>query len=110
MAFRWLLVVAALGCASRLTAAGPPNVLVLLVDDLRWDSLGCAGNPVVVTPNIDRLAAEGVRFTQARVTTSICMTSRATILTGQHMARHGITAFGKPLAAGAVRATPTPAS
>lgn len=99
MSLRWLLAVAALGCASRLPAAEPPNVLVLLVDDLRWDSVGCAGNPVVVTPNIDRLAAEGVRFTQARVTTSICMTSRATILTGQHMARHGITAFGKPLTA-----------
>jgi arylsulfatase len=80
-----------------LFSADRPNVLILLADDLRWDSLGCAGNPVVVTPSIDRLAAEGVRFTQARVTTSICMTSRATILTGQHMARHGVTAFGKPL-------------
>jgi arylsulfatase A-like enzyme len=100
MLFRWLLVVAALGCASRLTAADAPNVLVLLADDLRWDSVGCAGNPVVVTPNIDRLAAEGVRFTQARVTTSICMVSRATILTGQHMARHGVTSFGTPLTPG----------
>jgi len=80
-----------------LVSADRPNVLVLLADDLRWDSVGCVGNPVVVTPNIDRLAAEGVRFTQARVTTSICMVSRATLLTGQHMARHGITAFGKPL-------------
>jgi arylsulfatase A-like enzyme len=93
-----LLVVAA-GCASRLDAADRPNVLVLLADDLRWDSVGCAGNPVVVTPNVDRLAREGVRFTQARVTTSICMVSRATLLTGQHMARHGITAFGMPLTA-----------
>ncbi|HET6573660.1 MAG TPA: sulfatase [Fimbriiglobus sp.] len=82
-----------------LFSAERPNVLVLLADDLRWDSVGCAGNPVVVTPNIDRLAKDGVRFTQARVTTSICMVSRATILTGQHMARHGITAFGKPLTA-----------
>ncbi len=82
-----------------LFAADRPNVVVLLADDLRWDSVGCAGNPVVVTPNVDRLAEEGVRFTQARVTTSICMVSRATLLTGQHMARHGVTAFGKPLTA-----------
>jgi arylsulfatase A-like enzyme len=93
-----LVALAALGFASRLTAA-PPNVLILLADDLRWDSLGCAGNPVVVTPNVDKLAKDGVRFTQARVTTSICMTSRATLLTGQHMARHGVTAFGRPLSA-----------
>jgi arylsulfatase A-like enzyme len=97
MSYRWLFVIVALGFTSRLSAADAPNVLVLLADDLRWDSVGCAGNPVVVTPNIDRLAAEGVRFTQARVTTSICMVSRATLLTGQHMARHGITALGRPL-------------
>ena len=78
-------------------AAPPPNVVVLIIDDIRWDSLGCAGNSIVVTPNIDGLAKDGVRFTQARVTTSICMTSRATLLTGQHMARHGITKFGVPL-------------
>jgi arylsulfatase A-like enzyme len=86
----------ALACASRLIAA-PPNVVVLLADDLRWDSVGCAGNPVVVTPNVDRLAREGVRFTQCRVTTSICMVSRASLLTGQHMARHGIAKFRVPL-------------
>ncbi len=97
MLLRCLLVVVALGFASRLTAADRPNVLVLLADDLRWDSVGCAGNPAVVTPNIDRLAKEGVRFTQCRVATSICMVSRATLLTGQHMARHGITKFGNPL-------------
>ncbi|MCI0380470.1 MAG: sulfatase, partial [Gemmataceae bacterium] len=59
-----------------------------------WDTLGCAGNPVVKTPHLDALAARGIRFTQARVTTSICSVSRASILTGQHMARHGIRAFG----------------
>ena len=74
-------------------AAEPMNVVVLIADDLRWDSLGVAGNDVVHTPNIDALAKESVRFTQCRVTTAICMTSRATMLTGQHMARHGITSF-----------------
>ena len=66
------------------------NVVVLVIDDTRWDSIGAAGNRIVRTPHLDRLANEGVRFTQARVTTSICMVSRATLLTGQHMARHGI--------------------
>lgn len=78
-------------------AAGPMNVVVLVIDDTRWDSIGAAGNMVVRTPRLDALAADGIRFTQARVTTAICMTSRATLLTGQYMSRHGIDRFGKPL-------------
>ncbi len=74
-------------------AAQPMNILVLLADDWRHDTLGCAGNPVVKTPQLDRLAAEGVRFTQACVTTSICGVSRASLFTGQWMSRHGNTAF-----------------
>lgn len=73
------------------------NVVLLVIDDIRWNSLGVAGNTVVRTPRLDRLAREGVRFTHAFVTTSICMTSRASILTGQYMSRHGIDRFGKPL-------------
>lgn len=75
------------------TATRPLNVLVLYADDWRHDTLGCAGNPVVKTPNIDRLASEGVRFTRNAVTTSICGVSRATLFTGQWMARHGNKAF-----------------
>ncbi|BCS31766.2 acetylglucosamine-6-sulfatase [Luteitalea sp. TBR-22] len=79
-------------------AAAPGlNVVLLVVDDIRWDSIGAAGNRVVRTPRLDRIAAEGVRFEQARVTTAICMVSRATLLTGQYMSRHGVTAFGRPL-------------
>ena len=74
------------------------NIVVLVIDDVRWDSLGVAGNPIVRSPRLDALAADGVRFTQARVTTAICMTSRASLLTGQYMSRHGIDRFGKPLA------------
>ena len=77
--------------------AAPLNVLVLLADDMRWDAVGAAGNPIVRTPRLDGLAADGIRFEEARVTTSICMVSRATLLTGQHMAAHGITAFGRAL-------------
>lgn len=84
---------------SLLAADAPPkpNILFLLADDWRWDTLGCSGNKVAKTPNIDALAKEGVRFTECRVTTSICCVSRASILTGQHMARHGITNFSSQL-------------
>lgn len=83
--------------ATAAPAAKPMNVIVIVGDDHRWDSLRVAGNDVIHTPHLDALAAGGVRFTQARVTTSICMTSRASILTGQLMSRHGIDRFGKPL-------------
>jgi arylsulfatase len=78
-------------------AAPRPNVVVVVVDDIRWDSIGAAGNTIVRTPRLDGLAREGVRFEGARVTTSICMASRASILTGQYMSRHGIDRFGKQL-------------
>src|SRR5215510_11374951 len=77
-------------------SAGPtarPNILILYADDWRHDTLGIAGNPIVKTPNLDRLAREGFRFTNAHVTTSICGVSRATLFTGQWMSRHGNKAF-----------------
>lgn len=74
-------------------APKPLNIVLLYADDWRHDTLGCAGNPIVKTPRLDALAASGVRFTQNRVTTSICGVSRATLLTGQWMSRHGNPAF-----------------
>jgi len=74
-------------------AEEPLNILVLYADDWRHDTLGCAGNPIVKTPNIDRLASDGVRFKNNFVTTSICGVSRATLYTGQWMSRHGNPAF-----------------
>jgi arylsulfatase A-like enzyme len=59
-----------------------PNVLFILCDDLRPDALGCYGSKHVKTPHIDRLAADGVRFTSGFCTTSLCSPSRASILTG----------------------------
>ena len=85
------------GCASdaRKVALDPAplNIVILYADDWRHDTLGCAGNPVVQTPNLDALAAGGVRFTHNSVTTAICGVSRATMLTGQWMSRHGNRAF-----------------
>ncbi len=67
-----------------------PNVLFILCDDLRWDALGCAGNTHLKTPNIDRLAREGVRFQNMFCTTSLCSPSRASILSGLYAHRHGV--------------------
>ena len=71
----------------------PMNIVLLLADDWRYNTLACAGNPVVKTPNLDRLSSEGMRFTHACVTTAICGVSRASIFTGQWMSRHGNTSF-----------------
>lgn len=67
-----------------------PNVVVVMVDDLRWDEIGCAGHPFVRTPHIDRLAREGARFRNAFCTTPLCSPVRACLLTGLHTHHHGI--------------------
>ena len=74
-------------------AEKPLNILILYADDWRNDTLGCAGNPIVLTPNLDNLAKKGIRFSHNYVTTSICGVSRANLLTGQWMSRHGNQAF-----------------
>jgi arylsulfatase A-like enzyme len=78
-----------------LAVAARPNLLFILTDDQRWDTLGAAGNPVVHTPHLDRLARGGTRFTNAFVTTSICAVSRASIFSGQYARRHGIHDFAQ---------------
>ncbi|MCB0670271.1 MAG: sulfatase [Saprospiraceae bacterium] len=70
-----------------------PNIIFLLTDDQRWDALGAMGNSEIMTPNLDRLAQEGVMFRNAYVTTPICCTSRASILSGQYARRHKINDF-----------------
>jgi len=72
------------------TVAERPNIVVVLVDDLRWDELGCSGHPFVRTPNIDRIAAQGARFRNAFSTTPLCSPVRACLLTGLHTHTHGV--------------------
>ena len=60
----------------------PPNILLIFADELRADALGYAGNPIIQTPNIDRLAHEGTAFSQCMITQPTCTPSRASILTG----------------------------
>lgn len=67
-----------------------PNILLILVDDLRFDEFGAGGHPYMKTPHIDRIAHEGALFERAFHTTPICSPNRASILTGQYASRHGI--------------------
>jgi arylsulfatase A-like enzyme len=76
----------------RLPASVPrPNIVFILIDDLRWDELGLAGHPYIRTPNIDRIGREGAVFRNAFMTTPLCSPSRASFLTGQYAHTHGIT-------------------
>jgi arylsulfatase A-like enzyme len=76
-----------------------PNILFLLTDDQRFDLLGCAGHPILKTPNIDGLAKRGVRFKNHFVSMSICAASRASILTGLYERTHKYTFNTPPLVA-----------
>ena len=77
----------------------PPNILFLMSDNQRWDMMGCAGNSIIQTPNMDRLAANGVRLPNTFVTTPICAASRASILTGLYRRRHQFTFHTPPFRA-----------
>lgn len=96
---------AVFGKAAEGAGKGRPNIVFLLTDDQRWDALGCMGNAIIQTPNLDRLAAEGTLFTNTFCTTSICATSRASFLTGQYARRHGVHDFRTPLSAEAFAET-----
>ncbi|MDE0569555.1 MAG: sulfatase [Verrucomicrobiales bacterium] len=74
-----------------LTSAGKPNILFILIDDMGWMDLGCQGNENLNTPNIDALAKDGIRFTDAYAPAPVCSPTRAAIMTGQSPARLQIT-------------------
>ncbi len=89
-----LLAASLLACAASLRAAPADarlNVVLVLVDDLGWMDLSCQGSSFYSTPNIDRLAAEGMRFTDGYAACAVCSPTRASVLTGQYPARIGIT-------------------
>lgn len=79
---------AAAGCSGR--KAPRPNILFVMTDDQAISDMSCYGNPILRTPNMDRLAAGGVRFQNCFVTNSLCAPSRATVLTGAYSHVHGI--------------------
>ena len=71
-------------------AADKPNFIVFLADDLGWGDLGCYGHPRIKTPNLDKFASEGVRFTQAYAACGVCSPSRSSVLTGRTPYRNGV--------------------
>jgi arylsulfatase A-like enzyme len=74
-----------------------PNFLLFITDQQRADHVGCYGNPILRTPNIDALAARGTRFDRFYVATGICMPNRATLMTGRMPSVHGVRHNGIPL-------------
>ncbi|XP_060038681.1 arylsulfatase D-like [Erinaceus europaeus] len=90
----WLLLLLLLMAAGRPLAASNPNFLIIMADDLGIGDLGCYGNSTLSTPNIDRLAREGVRLTQHLAAAPLCTPSRAAFLTGRHAFRSGMDAVG----------------
>lgn len=73
-----------------------PNIIFILADDLGWTELGCYGNKFNETPNLDKLASQGMRFTQAYAAAPVCSPYRAAFMTGQYPARLGITDYLRP--------------
>lgn len=103
------IVTFALAVAFGTVAASQPNIVFIFVDDSGWGDFSCQGNPVLdklgqpITPNINRLATEGMRFTEGYVVSPICSPSRTGLLTGMHPSRHGIHSFLDTKAANANR-------
>lgn len=86
-------------------AQRPPNIVMLIADDHRWDALGCMGNTAIHTPELDKLARQGVLFENHFTTTAICCASRASIMLGQYAGTHGIYDFKTSLTPAQIRGT-----
>lgn len=89
---RWTLqfVIVATYFASATSYAKEPNFIIFLADDLGWGDLACYGHPIIKTPNLDRLASQGTRFTQCYSACAVCSPSRSAILTGRTPYRNGV--------------------
>ncbi len=86
--FAWLLVE---GCTNlEEPGSKKPNIIIIFADDLGYGDLGCYGNPTIRTPNLDRMAQEGMKFTQFYTGASVCTPSRAALLTGRLPIRFGM--------------------
>lgn len=88
------IALVSLFCLSAATPQRPPNILFMMADQMRSDVLSCAGNRAIRTPNLDRLASQGVRFSNAFSSTPSCTPARAAILTGLSPWYHGMLGYG----------------
>ena len=87
---------AAAALGANAAPARRPNVLFIMVDEMRWDAMSCARHPVVSTPNLDKLASQGIRFANAYTVAPVCSPARATAFTGRYADVHGVTSNGTP--------------
>ena len=85
-----ILLAASVFWSIQLFAAERPNIVVILCDDLGYGDLGCYGHPAIKTPHLDKLATEGIRFTECYSAAPVCSSSRAGLLTGRTPTRMGI--------------------
>src|SRR5436853_5202729 len=81
------MITLAMGGHTKEQPSRPPNILFILADDLGYADVSCYGRPDLSTPNIDRLAAEGLRFTQAYANSAVCTASRVALITGRYQYR-----------------------
>ena len=86
-----VILISCNGTSNKTDKERRPNIVVVLVDDMRWDEYGAAGHNYIKTPNIDRIAKDGANFINAFATTPLCSPSRASFLTGQYAHSNGIT-------------------
>ena len=92
-AFFLFIFLSILGYSKSSFASQKPNIILIFIDDMGWADLSCFGNKDVQTPNIDRLASEGIRFEQFYVNSPICSPSRVAISTGTYPQRWNITSY-----------------
>jgi len=97
-----MIVVGVLLATSTAQGAERPNIVLILADDMGYGDLGCFGHPTIATPNLDRMAAEGMKFTQFHVASSVCTPSRAGLLTGRLPIRSGLTRVFIPQSEGGI--------
>ena len=82
------------GCCSPSSAQAPPNIVYVLADELGYYELSCLGNPNILTPNLDRMAQEGMRFTQYLAGSCVCAPTRACLMTGKHSGHTSVRSNG----------------
>jgi arylsulfatase A len=102
--FACLLAGSTLGLSGpTIRQAARPNIVIIFADDLGWGDLGCYGHPTIRTPNLDRMAQEGMRFTQFYSAAPVCTPSRAALMTGRLPIRSGLTRVLSPRSTGGIQ-------
>lgn len=99
MSLRRGIFICLLSLIAHATYSQRPNIIFIIADDIGWDDIGCYGNKGVHTPNLDRIAKQGIKFTNAFVTSSSCSPSRASIITGRYPHNTGAAELHTPLPA-----------